>query len=331
MGPHENADAIVREVDNSSEEDSIGHDPQDLAFLQPEPGDVNLNNPRQSQRLGWVSVILIIANRMIGTGIFTTTTKVIQHTQSVGITFLFWLSGAVATVAGILVYMEFGLTTPRYFFSSYGRKISVPRNGGELHYLKDVMRLPKFFTTCVFGVAFVLLGNVAANSLMVGIRLIQAASGGEALSQNDNFVARGIAVAVVSFACAFHGFWRRGGIYLMNIFGFVKIIMLLIIIITGFVSYSGVFGTTDEKSAAGRKNFQASAAFKSPAQDAYGFADSFLAIIFAFGGFNQANYVMCEVDNPKKKVREHPDIFPIVCSCHEPNIFRSTNGQLSLQ
>ena len=302
MGPHEVVDANIREVDNSSEEESIGHDPQDLAFLQPEPGDVNLNNPQKTQRLGWITVILIISNRMIGTGIFTTTTKVIQHTHSVGITFLFWLSGAVATVAGILVYMEFGLTSPRYFFSSYGKKISVPRNGGELHYLKDVMRLPKFFTTCVFGVAFVLLGNVAANSLMVGIRFIQAASGGKAIVEHDNFVARGIALAVVSFACAFHGFWRKGGIYLMNFFGFIKIIMLLVIIITGFVSYSGVFGTSDEKSAAGRENFRAHAAFNKPAHDAYGFADSFLAIIFAFGGFNQANYVLCEVDNPKKKV-----------------------------
>lgn len=61
-----------------------------------------------------------------------------QYTHSVGITMLFWFFGAVAAMAGILVYIEFGLTTPRYQFGSRqsgSRKISVPRNGGELHYV----------------------------------------------------------------------------------------------------------------------------------------------------------------------------------------------------
>ena len=89
----------------------------------------------------------------------------------------------------------------------------------------------------------------------------------------------------------------------MNFFGFIKIVMLLIIIVTGFVSYSGVFATANEKATAGSENFEPHNAFSNPAKDAYGFADSFLAILFAFGGFNQANYVMNEVDNPKKKVR----------------------------
>lgn len=50
---------------------------------------------------------------------------------------LFWVAGAVAAMAGILVYIEFGLTTPRYQFGR--RKISVPRNGGELHYVSSAV------------------------------------------------------------------------------------------------------------------------------------------------------------------------------------------------
>lgn len=70
---------------------------------------------------------------MAGTGIFVTPTTVIQHTRSVGLTILFWLFGAIASLAGILVYIEFGLTTPRYRFGR--QKKSVPRNGAELHYV----------------------------------------------------------------------------------------------------------------------------------------------------------------------------------------------------
>lgn len=46
---------------------------------------------------------------------------------------LLWVCGSIAAIAGTLVYIEFGLTTPRYLFGRTKR--SVPRNGGELHYV----------------------------------------------------------------------------------------------------------------------------------------------------------------------------------------------------
>ena len=66
MGPHEDIDANVHELDNGTQEDLIGHDPEDLAFLHPEPGNIVLNNPKPPQRLEWFSVVCIICNRMIG-------------------------------------------------------------------------------------------------------------------------------------------------------------------------------------------------------------------------------------------------------------------------
>ena len=156
-------------------------------------------------------------------------------------------------------------------------------------------------TTCIYGIAFILLANVAANALVFGIRVIQASTGQDVVA-SDNFKVRGIGILIVTFACFFHGFWRRGGIYLMNFFGCVKILMLLTIIITGFVSYSGVFKPADGKPMPAPDNFSARKAFAGMSPDAYGYADSFLAVIFAYGGFNQANYVMAEIDDPRKKV-----------------------------
>ena len=159
--------------------------------------------------------------------------------------------------------------------------------------LKDIIRRPMYLSTCIFGLAFVLLGNVAPNSIVFGIRVLQAAN-----KPVDNFTVRGIAIAVATFACLIHGFWRKGGIYLSNVFGLIKMTMLLVIIITGFISYSGVF----KRPAVAAQNFNIHNAFSNPQQDPYGFAESFLAILFAYGGFNQANYVMSEIDNPRKKV-----------------------------
>ena len=71
---------------------------------------------------------------MAGTGIFNSPGTVIRGTQSVGVTLLFWLLGAINAVAVTLLYIEFGLTIPRYEIR--GTKVSVPRNGGELNYVR---------------------------------------------------------------------------------------------------------------------------------------------------------------------------------------------------
>ena len=54
------------ESENGTKENLIGHDPEDLAFLQPQDGDIHLNNPKPPQRLEAFSVVCIICNRMIG-------------------------------------------------------------------------------------------------------------------------------------------------------------------------------------------------------------------------------------------------------------------------
>jgi hypothetical protein len=56
-----------------------------------------------------------------------------RGTQSVGITLLFWLAGAVYTVAGAHLNIEFGLSTPRHFFQD--KEQGIPRSGGTLNYV----------------------------------------------------------------------------------------------------------------------------------------------------------------------------------------------------
>jgi hypothetical protein len=68
-----------------------------------------------------------------GTGIFRTPWTVMQATQSVGLTLLFWLGGAMTVIAGTVLYIEFGLTLPRHIID--GAKSPVVRNGGDLNYV----------------------------------------------------------------------------------------------------------------------------------------------------------------------------------------------------
>ena len=62
-----------------------------------------------------------------------------NYTHSVGVSMLWWGLGAIVGMAGIVVFMELGLTLPLYRFD--GVEISVPRSGGELNYVSSSMEL----------------------------------------------------------------------------------------------------------------------------------------------------------------------------------------------
>ena len=69
--------------------------------------------------------------RVAGTGIFISPGTVYQDTQNVGFCLLFWVFGAINAFAVSYLYIEFGLNIPRY--PTIG---PVPRNGGELNYVR---------------------------------------------------------------------------------------------------------------------------------------------------------------------------------------------------
>jgi len=56
-----------------------------------------------------------------------------KGTQSVGVALLFWFAGALFTIAGAYMVVEFGLTIPRYFLDGVDQ--AVPRSGGTLNYV----------------------------------------------------------------------------------------------------------------------------------------------------------------------------------------------------
>ncbi|KAG4424553.1 hypothetical protein IFR04_002263 [Cadophora malorum] len=259
------------------------------------PNTIITKSPEERFRLGYWSVIALVVNRVIGTGIFNSPATVIRGTGSVGITLLFWLAGAIYTVAGAYLNIEFGLSTPRHKFE--GVEQGIPRSGGTLNYLQYVFTWPAYrqrtvlLVTCVFAAAYIVLGNMAGNCLIFGIRTLEAAN-----VEVTNSAVRGLAVAAATFACLIHALSRRGGIWLGNIFAVIKVMMLLLIIITGICAWAGAFDTRSYAV----DNMAVDNAFKNPASEAYGYTKAFLAVIFAWSGFDQPNYVLGEIRRPRK-------------------------------
>jgi len=207
-------------------------------------------------------------------------------TSSVGISLILWLVGALYTIAGTYMYIEFGLTIPRYVIG--GVEQGIPRSGGTLNYLQYSFGWPAYrlrtvlLVTCVFAVCYVIIGNMAGNCLIFGQRTLQAANVPE-----TNSAVRGIAVAAATFACGIHVFSRRGGIWLSNLLAAIKVLILLMIVITAICAWAGAFKTKTYAI----DNMTAGMAFSDPSQDSYGYVRAFLAIIFAWTGFEQPNYV----------------------------------------
>jgi hypothetical protein len=76
-----------------------------------------------------------------GTGIFVAAGRVMQGTESPGATIMFWFAGALYALAGMHVYIEYGLHVPRRKID--GLEQGVPRSGGDLNYVKFYPRFQK--------------------------------------------------------------------------------------------------------------------------------------------------------------------------------------------
>jgi L-asparagine transporter-like permease len=123
---------------------------------------------------------------------------------------------------------------------------------------------------------------MAGNCLVFGIRVLEAAN-----APVTNSAVRGLAVAAATVACLIHSFSRRGGIWLGNVFALIKVLMLLLIIVTGICAWAGAFHTQTYAV----DNMSLDHAFANSSNDSYGYTQAFLAVIFAWDGYDQPNYV----------------------------------------
>ena len=86
----------------------------------------------EDRKLGFFSVVFLIVNAVMGTGIFSTPSIVFKTVNNVGSALMLWLTGAILTLCGfvdiemitncsLLVYLEYGL--------------AIPKSGGDKNYV----------------------------------------------------------------------------------------------------------------------------------------------------------------------------------------------------
>ncbi len=113
-------------------------DPDDLRELQAaqnDPTKIVSELPKESFCMGYYSAVCLIFNCMIGVGIFNSAFVMFTNIQSIGLSLVLWSIGAIMTLGGVFVFVELGLTIPRWPFGHNGEKRSAIRSGDGLNYV----------------------------------------------------------------------------------------------------------------------------------------------------------------------------------------------------
>lgn len=181
------------------------------------------------------------------------------------------------------MYLEFGL--------------AIPRSGGEKNYLERVFRRPARLATSVFAVQIVLLGFSSGNSLAFGRYVLLAAG----RPMPDGWVPRLIAVLCVTLVVLLHATAPRWGLRLTNALGFFKVVVLLLIVVSGFAALAGYRLVPDPRNFDDFWRVEKGDGYGRGG--AYAYATALLQVVYSYKGWENANYVLGELRNPQRTLR----------------------------
>lgn len=214
------------------------------------------------------STAFVIAN-MVGTGVFTSLGFQLMTTTNGVSLLLLWILGGVIALCGALVYGELGA--------------SMPRSGGEYHYLSVIYHPAVGFlsgwTSLIVGFSAPVALACMALAKYVGVVFP---------SVNTTLVAVGVLLAVT----AVHSFDVKLGGGVQNVFTWFKVAVILIFIIAGFV----LPGHGDITPAESLRTFSWKDVFSS------GFAVALIWVYYSYSGWNASAYMAGEMKDPGRNI-----------------------------
>ncbi|KAL2434854.1 High-affinity methionine permease [Exophiala dermatitidis] len=239
-------------------------------------GEVETVISQGKRQIGVTSAFFLVFNRMVGTGIFATPSTIFSLSGSVGLSLFIWVAGMVIAGAGMAVYLEFGT--------------GLPRNGGEKNYLEYVYRKPKYLATGMYTGYVILLGWAGSNSVIFGEYILNAAK-----VEVNRWNQRGIGLACITAAFLIHGCALKWGLRLQNLLGFIKLIIVLLIVVSGWAALGGALKIDKPH------NFDN--AFAGTTGSAYGVVTALYNVIWSYIGYSNANYALSETRNPVRTIK----------------------------
>ncbi|KAL6306435.1 high affinity methionine permease [Sparassis latifolia] len=223
------------------------------------------------------AVSLRSIGRVIGTGIFSTPSSILNSVGSVGASLMLWVLGFVLSFCGLFIWLELGTM--------------FPRSGGEKVYLEAAYPRPKYLSTVVFAANAILLGFTASGCIAFASNILISAG-----KEATQWSSRGIALGVIVFVTILHGLTPRLGVIVMNLLSIFKTFILLFIVVTGWVVLSGHTSIKDPHA-----NFRN--AFAGSSHSGYDYATAMFKVLFSYAGWLNVNYVMNNVRDPIRTLK----------------------------
>ncbi|MDH4200814.1 MAG: amino acid permease [Spirochaetia bacterium] len=234
-----------------------------------------------SRKLGvWTAVFAVFAS-MIGSGIFGTSGLVLGLVKSPLVTIYLWIFYGLTALAGALCYAELAAM--------------MPHAGGEYVYIRRIFgELPSFLTGWVsFVVGFA--APAAASAFLAADYLkelfILVLPGSEITTFiSGNVGQKGFSILLIVIFSVIHIVGVEKGSFIQNILTGVKLSIISIFIIAGFVSISS------------GSPVPVSEVLKVGEFDWKGTGLGMLLVLYAYSGWNGASYLAGEIKDPEKNV-----------------------------
>lgn len=237
-----------------------------------------------SNKLGVLSTVFLLLNKMVGTGIFSIPSSIYLLTGSVGASILLWTIGGIIAFCGFSVYLEFGL--------------KIPKSGAEKNYLERVYRKPEYLILALFTVNSITLGVSSSNAFAFGTYILYTLG----YEDPSPWAARIIAVVALTCVVLIHGLVPSFGKSLFNILGSIKVVVLLGITFVGFAILSGFYSIPNQP-----HNF--TNIFKGTHGEAsfgggyYNYSVALLRILYSYRGWENGNFVLGQIKQPQRTLR----------------------------
>lgn len=193
---------------------------------------------------------------------------------------IIWIAGALAAWIGLAIDLEYGCM--------------FPRSGGIKLYLENTYPRLRFLASTMVAVQAVLLGFTASNCIVFAKYVIYAADA--SLTQATTKV---LAVALLTLITIVHSCFYRTGVWIQNVLGWLKIIMVVFTCATGVVvlfrrsakDQTAISVSTRDYLWEG-SNWQWSM-----------LSTAFFKVLYSYAGLGNLNNVLNEVKNPVRTLR----------------------------
>lgn len=215
---------------------------------------------------------MVVIGGIIGSGIFINPRLVAQSLDSSWLVLLAWAVGGLVALCGAFAYAELGAR--------------FPKAGGQYVYLKDAWHPLAGFLYVWALLLIIETGAMAAVAIIFAEYLLRF------LGRSDA-AALPIAVAALVVVSAVNYVGVKPGSRVLNVFVVLKVAALAVLIGIGLLLPAGTSGwlsdtrLTDASAGSGT---------------ALAFGAALIPILFAYGGWQNANYIAEEIDAPERNL-----------------------------